>query len=93
MKTTNNDKIYEYFFYLLCYINLYIDNKRDVRDIDEKLMNFVNRMIDVAIENKLFDLDKRFGDLYLDLESIVTTKTGFDDMMIEYKDFIESYAS
>lgn len=93
MKELNKAKVFEYYYYLLCFINLYIDNQRNVQFIDEKLMGFVKKMTDIAVENKFSDFDKKYQDLFLDLESVVVTKTGFDNIIIEYKDFIESFSS
>lgn len=91
MNKIKKEKIYEYFYYLLCYINLYIDNERNIKDIDGELIAYINKMVEVSSQNNLDEVDKRFQNLYLDLESIINTKLGFREMMIEYKDFIESF--
>lgn len=86
-----NPKTFEYFYNLLCFISLYIDNQRDIKFIDDQLNTYIKKMQDINQDLKLSETDSRFGNLILDLESIIDTKTGFDNIIIEYKDFIINF--
>lgn len=91
MNPEKKAKIFEYFHYLLCLINTYSENQRDIKNIDEILRNYSEKMLKISSENKLPEIDIKFSTLIYDIDSMIITKVGFDNLIFEYKDFIESF--
>ncbi len=92
MNQNKQTQIFEYFYYLFCFLNIYSENKKNVQYIDDKLKSFSEKMLKINSENSLSQIDNRFSTIIYDLESILMTKVGYDNFIGDHKDFIESFA-
>jgi hypothetical protein len=57
----------------------------------EKLTDLTKEMMNINLEFKLSDIDKRFEDIIYDIESSILSKTDFENVKKEYNDFVGNY--
>jgi hypothetical protein len=79
--------VFTYFF-----LN-YIYNNNVAQNFPEKLTELTKKMMDINLEFKLSEIDRRFEDIIYDIESALISKTDFEIVKMEYDEFIRSYIS
>lgn len=88
MSNEIKQKVFEYYYHLLCFIILYENNLKNVQNIDLELKIHVQKMSDINQEFKLFTIHKYYSEMIYDLEEIVSCGLGYNELLDYYKDFI-----